>query len=47
VDQLLARGAAFRIEGMPAADFVRARWDPAPARPERGLPPHERMVAEG
>jgi len=47
VDQLLARGAAFRIEGMPAAEFVRARWDPAPARPDRGLPPHERMVAEG
>jgi 50S ribosomal subunit-associated GTPase HflX len=44
VDQLLSRGARFEIEGVPANDFVRTRWDPAPMRPDRGAPPHERMV---
>ena len=46
VDQLLARGARFEIEGVPANDFVRKQWDPAPARRDRGAPPHERVVGE-
>ena len=44
VDQLLSRGARFEIEGMPANDFVRTAWDPPAVRPDRGLPPHERVV---
>jgi GTP-binding protein HflX len=46
VDQLLARGARFEIEGMPANDFVRTAWDPPATRPDRGRPPHERVVGE-
>jgi GTP-binding protein HflX len=46
VDQLLARGARMEIEGVPANDFVRTRWDPPAARADRGLPPHERLVGE-
>lgn len=46
VDQLLSRGARFEIEGVPANDFVRTQWDAQPGRPDRGAPPHERMVGE-
>jgi hypothetical protein len=46
VDQLLARGARFEIEGVPANEFVRTQWDPAPTRRDRGAPPHERVVGE-
>ena len=46
VDQLLARGARIDIEGLPANDFVRSRWDPPAERADRGRPPHERLVGE-
>lgn len=48
IDQLLARGAQFSIDGIPAAEAIR-EWDgAAPARPRR-VPPHEKheLMAEG
>ena len=46
IDQLLARGARFEIEGQPANDFVRTQWDGQIQKPDRGVPPHEREVEQ-
>jgi hypothetical protein len=39
---MLARGTQFQIDGIPAAAYVKNRWDAIVPEASRGKPPHER-----
>ncbi len=45
IELLMASGTPFQIDGLPAAEFVRSRWDAPASKPRRGVAPHERLVA--